>query len=174
MDKQIYDWLDEPALNDAEASAKKWLDEFCKQPTKKDEKWLERQKVTALWKGKRYHVSGASRMGDVWLRDEGSSNFYDHRIDVTELSEWEVMEIPEIVEQPEKKPKMGVGGILAMTAMMMGAGGMAWNGIPGLGRYPSGASIRNDPDREKTPEDLKKIEKARIKREQKSLKKIKN
>jgi hypothetical protein len=56
-------------------------------------------------------------------------------------------------------------GLIALTAMLAGAGMY----LPG-GGGPSGQSIRNDPDREKTPEDLRKLEAARLKRERKAAK----
>lgn len=48
---------------------------------------IAEQKLFADWKGRRYRVTGASRLGDVWL----ASNFnqevgYDHRVSVDELS----------------------------------------------------------------------------------------
>lgn len=51
--------------------------------------WIGRYKLFATWRGKRHRVTGASRMGDVWLtadfkRDTG----YERRVSVTELSEW--------------------------------------------------------------------------------------
>lgn len=40
-------------------------------------------------------------------------------------------------------------------------------GYPGFGGGPSGYSIRNDPNREKTPQDIEKLKKAKEKRERK-------
>lgn len=86
--KHVYEWLDEPPKNDAEKDAKEWLEQFIRQPSRKDEKWLDQFTVTVTWKGARYICSGASRMGDVWLKSAGSHSFYDHRVNVEELSNW--------------------------------------------------------------------------------------
>lgn len=92
----IYDWLDLPAKDDNEAAAKKWLNAFTLPAINRDEKWLEKFRCSAVWSrnGKRMHVSGASRMGDVWLRNERSSAFYDHRVAVEELSDWMCVALP--------------------------------------------------------------------------------
>ncbi len=51
--------------------------------------FIEPFTLYATWKGKRYRVTGASRLGDVWLtsdfkRDTG----YEHRVDVDDLTEF--------------------------------------------------------------------------------------
>lgn len=90
----IYDWIESPAKNDAERQAKEWLDQFTRPAHIKNEEWLARYRVTVEWRGKRYTCSGASRMGDVWLKTEGSPNFYDHRVNVEELSKWKRIVLP--------------------------------------------------------------------------------
>lgn len=90
----VYDWIDLPPANNAEKDAKEWLNEFCRPAYLKRENWLARYRVTVEWKGKRFTCSGASRMGDVWLKTEGSSNFYDHRVNVDELSNWKRLSLP--------------------------------------------------------------------------------
>lgn len=51
--------------------------------------YIKDYKLFATWKGKRYRVTGASRLGDVWLaKDFDRENGYDHRVDVDELSAW--------------------------------------------------------------------------------------
>ena len=53
------------------------------------EEWIAPFKLFATWKGKRYRVTGASRLGDVWLaKDRGRDSGYDHRVSVDELSGW--------------------------------------------------------------------------------------
>lgn len=97
--KHVYDWLDEPPSNDAERDAKEWLNKFVIPAYDKHvsgmNKWLQRHKLTVEWRGKRYECTGASRLGDVWLKNEGSTNFYDHRVDVTELSNWKRLILPQ-------------------------------------------------------------------------------
>lgn len=51
--------------------------------------WMAENAPYVTWRGKRYRCVGASRLGDVWLKGDGPpSAYYDHRVDVTELSEW--------------------------------------------------------------------------------------
>ena len=94
----VYDWLERPPANDAEKDAKEWLDKFTRpvytKYTEGIDDWLARYRVTVEWKGKRYTCSGASRMGDVWLKTEGSANYYDHRVNVEELSNWKRILLP--------------------------------------------------------------------------------
>lgn len=46
-------------------------------------------KLFATWKEKRYRVTGASRMGDVWLSADFKREVgYEHRVELEELSEW--------------------------------------------------------------------------------------
>lgn len=41
------------------------------------------------WQGKRYRVTGASRMGDVWLTANfARSSGYEHRVNVAECNHW--------------------------------------------------------------------------------------
>ena len=102
--KHVYDWLEEPAKDDGEKQAKDWLDKFTRPAYDKYkegwDKWLEARVLTCEWKGKRYQCTGASRMGDVWLKDDGSESFYDHRVHVEELSAWNLCENKEL-SQPE-------------------------------------------------------------------------
>lgn len=86
--KHVYDWLDEPATNDAERDAKEWLNFFCMPAIRKDHSFLDRYTVTCEYQGTRYICSGASRMGDVWLKSKDSPSFYDKRVDVEECSSW--------------------------------------------------------------------------------------
>jgi len=98
MNLHVYDWLDQPASNPAEADAKEWLNNFVKPSYVKYnegiDKWLDRFKLTVMYQGTRYICSGASRMGDVWLKREGSQNFYDLRVEVEELTDWRRVALP--------------------------------------------------------------------------------
>jgi len=58
------------------------------------DKFIENRKLFCIWKEKCYRVTGASRLGDVWL----TSNFkkdhgYEYRVCVDECSEWSEYEI---------------------------------------------------------------------------------
>ncbi len=51
--------------------------------------FMEKHLLFASWKGSRYRVTGASRLGDVWLSaDFKRVDGYEHRVNVAELSEW--------------------------------------------------------------------------------------
>lgn len=56
--------------------------------------WIEQFKLYAVYRGSWYQVVGASRLGDVWLRNldskypDGPDSFYNHRVDIEELSEF--------------------------------------------------------------------------------------
>jgi len=61
------------------------------------EQWTKGYWLYCTWRGGRYRVVGASRLGDVWLKHPGSwsatdapqmAGFYDHRVDVAECSAW--------------------------------------------------------------------------------------
>ena len=88
--KHIYEWLDEPPKNEMEKLAKKWLDQFSKPAHMKRQKILDASVVTVKWKDKEWICSGCSTMGDVWLKKKKSDNFYDCRVSVDELSDWNV------------------------------------------------------------------------------------
>ena len=94
----IYAWLDLPPSNDAERDAKEWLSNFMLPASDRYKlclnEWLSRYAVTVEWKGRRYICSGASRLGDVWLKSEGSASYYDHRVYVSELSGWKRIVLP--------------------------------------------------------------------------------
>jgi hypothetical protein len=102
----VYTWLDLPPLNDAERDAKEWLEKFVQNPDlnthQEKEEFLARYKVVCRWKGRLVHCTGASSMGDVWLRDKGSTNFYDHRVTVTELSNWKRVKLPHTPKHKHK------------------------------------------------------------------------
>lgn len=85
----IDDWLDTPAKNDGEKWAKEFL-EHCRRPAiDKDYTWIAANPLFCTFRGERYRVLGASRLGDVWLTKHFERvNGYDLRIDVAECSEW--------------------------------------------------------------------------------------
>ena len=50
---------------------------------------IERHRLFCTHEGKRYRVTGASRMGDVWLaKDFNQTVAYDERVDVESCSNW--------------------------------------------------------------------------------------
>jgi hypothetical protein len=92
--KHIYDWLDEPAKNTGEMKAKAWLHLACLPAHQKEDEdvaKLLKKKLFCTWRSKRYQCTGASRLGDVWIKSKGSPDYYDHRVDVEELSSWSTL-----------------------------------------------------------------------------------
>lgn len=89
----VYDWLAAPSQNAEEKAAKEWLDKFTRPAYDKYVSglydWLAERELSVEWRGQRYICSGASRLGDVWLKSPGSKSYYDHRVPVDELSNWQ-------------------------------------------------------------------------------------
>jgi hypothetical protein len=102
----VDDWLDEPPVDEAERKAKEWLERFrstypdglsIKEMSawlQEKDAWLAQHSLFCTYKGRTYRVVGASRLGDVWLnrnfdKRTGYSSGYEHRVDVTECSNWE-------------------------------------------------------------------------------------
>lgn len=82
----VDDYLDSP---DADPIAKEYLSHARRPATDKDHDWLCANRPRVSWRGKDYRCVGASRLGDVWLKDGFESQaFYDHRVDIAELSNW--------------------------------------------------------------------------------------
>jgi hypothetical protein len=82
----VDDYLDSER---ADPIAKEFLEHARRPALDKDHRWLESHMPIVTWRGRRFFCSGASRLGDVWLREFGSRSHYDHRVDVDELSNWE-------------------------------------------------------------------------------------
>jgi hypothetical protein len=82
----VDDYLESPA---ADPIAKEFLGHSRRPAVDKDVDWLEKNMPFVTWRGRRYLCTGASRLGDVWLRELGSTRYYDHRVAVDELSNWE-------------------------------------------------------------------------------------
>lgn len=88
----IDEWLDIPTFgDDALMYAKFVLDHFRKPAWFKTgtDRWMKKFKLFCTYEGKRYRVTGASRLGDVWLAEDPSREIgYDLRVGVDECSEW--------------------------------------------------------------------------------------
>ena len=91
----VDDWLDDIVtpweVTLGECYARWWL-EYARQPAWKQMLYREtmsRYPLFCTYEGQRYRVTGASRMGDVWLaKDAGRESGYDLRVEVTRCSEW--------------------------------------------------------------------------------------
>jgi hypothetical protein len=85
--KHVDDYLDEPG---GDPIAKEFLEHARRPAVEKDHAWLKANSPTVTWRGSRFLCVGASRLGDVWLREFNLTGaFYDHRVDIAELSDWQ-------------------------------------------------------------------------------------
>ena len=51
--------------------------------------WMRQFKLFCTYNGKRYRVTGASRLGDVWLvADHGREGGYDLRTEIQDITLW--------------------------------------------------------------------------------------
>lgn len=50
--------------------------------------FMEEHKLFATYNDKRYRVVGASRLGDIWLTNDFSSDSYQVRVSILEVSKW--------------------------------------------------------------------------------------
>lgn len=86
----VDDYMDTP---NADLIAFQYLSHARRPAIDQNRAWLESNAPWVTWKGQRYQCVGASRMGDIWLRDtlnraKDSTAHYDLRVDVAELSDW--------------------------------------------------------------------------------------
>jgi len=81
----VDDWLDAPARNDAEFYAKTCL-EIARAPAHGRGTTF---RLFCTYGQKRYRVTGASRLGDVWLTENPQRTYgYELRVYVDDLSNW--------------------------------------------------------------------------------------
>jgi len=85
MPRHVDDFIDDP-LSDKYASS--WFESFRRPAASKLRK-PDPRKLFATYQGKRYRVTGCSRLGDVWLHeDQGEDTRYQRRVTVDACSEW--------------------------------------------------------------------------------------
>lgn len=89
----IDDWLDEPGGENIDGiHYAKFVLNYFRYPAwlkMAFRPWMEEHKLFCTYQNKRYRVTGASRMGDIWI----TSNFdqdtgYELRVDVAECGQW--------------------------------------------------------------------------------------
>lgn len=90
----VDDWIDTPTFPaDSKVNYAKFVLEYARLPAWKKiaySEWMKQFKLFCTHMGKRYKVTGASRLGDVWLaKDHNRENGYDLRVNVSECSEWD-------------------------------------------------------------------------------------
>lgn len=84
--RHVDDFIDDPSSDPYAAS---WFESF-RRPAVEKCRTPDSRKLFATYQGKRYRVTGCSRLGDVWLsanhdRDMG----YELRVDVDSCSAWD-------------------------------------------------------------------------------------
>jgi len=79
----IYDWLEMPSKNESEKKVKEYLDFRTRSAMYQIENKQPSFDVFCEYKNKKYKITGASRMGDVWLaKDLNRDSGYDERVDI--------------------------------------------------------------------------------------------
>jgi len=89
----IDEWLDNhaPELTEGETYARWWFEQFRWEAWRKSlyQPIMSRFKLSCIYKGEPYRVTGCSRLGDVWLARDFNREFgYDHRVCVTDCTKW--------------------------------------------------------------------------------------
>lgn len=88
----VDDWLDnECARTDSERYARFVINYFRMPALEQFDfaKWMEPFKLFCTYKGKRYRVTGASRLGDIWLAaNPEQTTGYDLRVSVRDCDQW--------------------------------------------------------------------------------------
>jgi hypothetical protein len=85
---QVDDFIDSPS-SDAYASFVLHLFRLPALQAARWERWTSKFRLFCKFDGKRYRVTGASRLGDVWLHGDWTATVgYEHRVDVEKCSEW--------------------------------------------------------------------------------------
>lgn len=83
--RHVYDFINDP---DSNLYAAAWFDSFSRPAIEKLRRPVE-GKLFATYQGKRYRVTGCSRLGDVWLHSDFAEDCrYEHRVDVDACSDW--------------------------------------------------------------------------------------
>ncbi len=83
--RHVDDFIDDPA---ADRYAASWFESFRRPAVDKIDHPDER-KLFATYEGRRYRVTGCSRLGDVWLHSRFTEDTrYEQRVDVDACSDW--------------------------------------------------------------------------------------
>lgn len=87
----IDEWLDTPQRDEGASYAQFFLD-WCRLPAWKKyaySQFMWGNKLFCTYLGKRYRVTGASRLGDVWLTSKfDQREGYELRVNVDDITEW--------------------------------------------------------------------------------------
>jgi hypothetical protein len=84
-----------PPADESERQGKEWLDKFTRPAGGKAYVWLSEHALYCYYEGQQYRVSGASRLGDIWLVHalKADVSSYDKRVDVNACSGWRMENI---------------------------------------------------------------------------------
>lgn len=116
--KHVDEWLSEPSFEEPELYAKFVLDNARKPAWFKFgvAKWMRQFKLFCIYEGKCYRVTGASRLGDVWLATDFDRELgYDHRVDVEDCSDWS----PEPITPKRRKRQAGTATLAPICISML-------------------------------------------------------
>lgn len=108
----IDEWVSRPVLSQTREAYAKWFFLHARTPA-----WMQDAfhpftkdlKLFCTYGGKTYRVTGASRLGDVWLAEDMTRECgYDLRIDVADCSDWRphpnaVWKMNDSLERPTTK-----------------------------------------------------------------------
>lgn len=90
----VDDFIDDSlgTLNDKNAQYARWMFNHFRLPASLRydfDKFMKDYKLFCTYKNKKYRVTGASRLGDVWLnKDFTADHGYNLRVSVDQCSEW--------------------------------------------------------------------------------------
>ncbi|MBT5491493.1 hypothetical protein HOK00_04205 [bacterium] len=90
----IYDWLEMPSKSIEEEKVREFLDFKTRPAYYQMENKPPKLKVFCHFDGKKYKITGASTMGDVWLaKDYNGTKGYDLRVSIAGCSKFEFEDI---------------------------------------------------------------------------------
>ena len=91
----VDDWLDEPTRSGEDKdniNYAKFVLEFARMPAFKQQaykQWMQQFELYCTYQNKRFRVTGASRLGDIWINENlSSTNGYTHRVSLKDCSNW--------------------------------------------------------------------------------------
>lgn len=88
----IDDWISSPLSKDDGERYAKFVFWYFRYPAWAQidfHEWMKEFKLFCTYEGKRFRVTGASRLGDVWLTENfEQENGYSLRVDVAKCTNW--------------------------------------------------------------------------------------
>ena len=88
----IDDWIDNSICKDDGVKYAKFVLWYFRYPAWAQvafQKWMGQYKLFCTYEGRRWRVTGASRLGDIWLSENLEIEVgHNKRVDVTTCSQW--------------------------------------------------------------------------------------